>query len=201
MQTQVVPLDNADAATLEAALSGMSSGGGSVSFDPATNSMILTDEPAVLQNMMGVIRELDQMKSQITQVLIEAKIVEVETEAARELGVRWFVQGDRAGGGYTPSPRRDALLNSIRQFSGPNANESLQSNARNTGAALNRRFIDEDVTVLPGAVRSPRLGDVLRLHEQRHRPGLMLDASSPTARPKCSHPLHRNGKLTSTRSA
>lgn len=145
MQTQVVPLDNADAATLEAALSGMSSGGGSVSFDPATNSMILTDEPAVLQNMMGVIRELDQMKSQITQVLIEAKIVEVETEAARELGVRWFVQGDRAGGGYTPSPRRDALLNSIRQFSGPNANESLQSNARNTGAALNRRFIDEDM--------------------------------------------------------
>ena len=82
MQTQVVPLNSADAESLQAALSGMSSGGGSVSFDPNTNSMILTDEPAVVQNMLSVIRELDQMKSQITQVLIESKIVEVETAAA-----------------------------------------------------------------------------------------------------------------------
>lgn len=145
MQTQVIPLDNADAKTLEAALSGMSSGGGSVSFDPATNSMILTDEPAILQNMISVIRELDQMKSQIAQVLIEAKIVEVETSAAKELGIRWFVQGDEAGGGYTPAPRQDALLNSIRQFAGPNVNESIQDSSRNNGTSLNRRFIDEDM--------------------------------------------------------
>lgn len=142
MQTQVIPLDNADASTLEGALSGMSSAGGSVSFDPATNSMILTDEPAILQNMLGVIRELDQMKSQITQVLIESKIVEVETAAAKELGIRWFVQGDRAGGGYTPAPRQDALLNSIRQFSGPTVNETLQQSGRVSGTP-NRRFIDE----------------------------------------------------------
>ena len=142
MQTQVVPLDNADASTLEGALSGMSSAGGSVSFDPATNSLILTDEPSILQNMIGVIRELDQMKSQITQVLIESKIVEVETAAAKELGIRWFVQGDEAGGGYTPSPRQDALLNSIRQFAGPNVNESIQQSARNVSTP-GRQFIDE----------------------------------------------------------
>jgi type II secretory pathway component GspD/PulD (secretin) len=92
---------------------------------PNTNSMILTDEPAVVQNMLSVIRELDQMKSQITQVLIESKIVEVETAAAKELGIRWFVQGDEAAGGYTPAPRQDALLNSIRQYAGANVNESL----------------------------------------------------------------------------
>jgi type II secretory pathway component GspD/PulD (secretin) len=145
MQTQVIPLDNAEAATLESALSGMSSAGGSVSFDPATNSVILTDEPAILQNMLSVIRELDQMTSQITQVLIESKIVEVETSAAKELGIRWFVQGDQATGGYTPAPRQDALLNSIRQFAGPNVNESLQNGGGNNGASLNRRFIDEDL--------------------------------------------------------
>lgn len=143
MQTQVVPLNNSDAATLQESLAGMSSGGGSVSFDPNTNSMILTDEPAVLQNMMMVISELDQMKSQITQVLIEAKIVEVETAAAKELGIRWFVQGDKAGGGYTPSPRQDALINSIRQYAGPGVNEAVQNVARNNGVA-GRRYIDED---------------------------------------------------------
>ena len=142
MQTQVVTLDNADASTLEGALSGMASAGGSVSFDPSTNSLILTDEPAILQNMIGVIRELDQMKSQITQVLIEAKIVEVETAAAKELGIRWFVQGDQAGGGYTPAPRQDALLNSIRQFSGPNVNESIQQSGR-IASTPGRQFIDE----------------------------------------------------------
>jgi type II secretory pathway component GspD/PulD (secretin) len=142
MQTQVVPLNNADASVLQDALSGMSSGGGSVSYDPNTNSMILTDEPAVVQNMLSVIAELDQMESQITQILIEAKIVEVETKAAKELGIRWFVQGDEAGGGYSPAPRQDALLNSIRQFSGANANEFVQGSNRSN--AVGRRYIDED---------------------------------------------------------
>jgi protein transport protein HofQ len=141
MQTQVVPLNNADAGTLEKALSGMSTAGGNVSYDPNTNSMILTDESGTLQNMISVIRELDQMESQITQVLIEAKIVEVETAAAKELGIRWFVQGDHVGTGYTPPPRQDALLNSIRQSVGPGYNESLDSNSRSGG--LNRRFLNE----------------------------------------------------------
>jgi len=140
MQTQVVTLHNSDAESLQQALSGMSSGGGSVSYDAATNSMILTDEPAVIQNMLSVIRELDQMEAQMTQVLIEAKIVEVETAAAKEMGIRWFVQGDEAVGGYTPSTRQDALLNSIRQFSGPGANEAVQGSARGTSS---RRFLDE----------------------------------------------------------
>lgn len=143
MQTQVVPLNNADAGVLQEALLGMTSGGGSVSYDPNTNSMILTDEPAVIQNMLSVIRELDQMESQITQVLIEAKIVEVETAAAKELGIRWFVQGDEAGGGYSPAPRQDALLNSIRQFSNGNANEAVGGGTRN-GSANTRRYLDDD---------------------------------------------------------
>lgn len=141
MQTQVVPLNNADAGTLEQALSGMSTAGGSVSYDPNTNSLILTDESATLQNMISVIRELDQMESQITQVLIESKIVEVETAAAKELGIRWFAQGDHFGTGYTPPPRQDALLTSIRQSVGPDYNESLDAGTR--GGGPSRRFLDE----------------------------------------------------------
>jgi type IV pilus assembly protein PilQ len=81
------------------------------------------------------------MESQITQVLIEAKIVEVETAAAKELGVRWFAQGDHVGTGYTPPPRQDALLNSIRQSVGPSYNESLDTGAR--GGGISRRFVDD----------------------------------------------------------
>ncbi|MCF6283845.1 MAG: polysaccharide biosynthesis/export family protein [Candidatus Hydrogenedentes bacterium] len=144
MQTQVVSLNNADAGTLEKALSGMSTAGGNVSYDPNTNSMILTDESGTLQNMISVIRELDQMESQITQVMIEAKIVEVETAAAKELGIRWFAQGDRIGTGYTPSPRQDALLNSIRQSVGPGFNETITSSG-GRGGGLDRRFLGDEV--------------------------------------------------------
>ena len=97
----------------------MSTAGGSVSFDPATNALIVTDSPAVVQKMMSVIEELDRMQSQITQVHIEAKIAEVESTAAKEIGVRWFIQGDHAGGGYAPNPRQDTRVNSVRTFNDP----------------------------------------------------------------------------------
>lgn len=131
MDTKVVPLNNANAATLNTALAGMSTAGGSVSYDPSTNSMILTDTPATLMKMVGVIKELDSMQSQIMQVHIEAKIVEVESTAARETGVRWFAQGDNLGGGYLPNTRQDTRVDSARRITDPIANERARMGDRN----------------------------------------------------------------------
>ncbi len=143
MDTRVVSLSNAHAEVLTEALSGMSTAGGSVSFDPATNALIVTDTPSVLMKMMGVIEELDQMQSQITQVHIEAKIAEVESTAAKEIGVRWFIQGDRAGGGYSPNPRQDTRVNSVRTFNDPLFNERIGEGGHRSAGGGSREYIDQ----------------------------------------------------------
>lgn len=143
MQTQLVELHNSDADTVYNALSGMVSTGGNIGVDTDTNTLIITDTPAVLQNIMAVIAQLDQMQTQITQVHIESKIAEVEAGALKELGVRWFAQGDHAGGGYTPSPRQDARLNAARGFNDAAFNERFESGNNRNSAGISRRFIDE----------------------------------------------------------
>ncbi len=130
MDTKIVPLNNSSAESLNDALSGMSTSGGSVSYDKNTNCLILTDTPNTLQKMMTVVQELDQMKSQLMQVHIESKVAEVESTAAKEVGIRWFAQGDHLGTGYSPSQRQDTRLNAIRGNTDANSNEQVQSGGR-----------------------------------------------------------------------
>jgi type II secretory pathway component GspD/PulD (secretin) len=102
MKTQVINLNNGNAEVLSKTLHGMNSAGGNVSADPNTNSVIVTDTPATIQNMMAVIGQLDQMQSQITQVRIESKVAEVEQGAMKQLGVRWFTKSNNITGGFYP---------------------------------------------------------------------------------------------------
>jgi type IV pilus assembly protein PilQ len=57
-----------------------------IMVDSRTNSLILKDLPKVIVEMERLIRELDM---QTPQVLIEAKIVELDVNFARELGIQW----------------------------------------------------------------------------------------------------------------
>jgi type IV pilus assembly protein PilQ len=142
MQTRMVPLQNSSAEGLFTALSGMSSEGGSVNFEPDTNTLILTDTPSALQEMLAVVEQLDQMKSQVVQIHIETKIAEVENGAMKELGIKWFAQGDNVGGGFNQTPRLDSRVDAARGGYDPLFNEQLSSgDGRNTGAG--RRFLDE----------------------------------------------------------
>lgn len=142
MTTRVVTLTNSNAEVLNKALNGMASPGGSVSYDPDSNTLILTDTPATLQNMISVVHELDQMQSQVVQVHIETRIAEVESTAAKEIGVRWFAQGDHGMGGYVPNARQDSVLNASRIYNDPGYNERINTgNYKDTGGG--RRFLDE----------------------------------------------------------
>lgn len=62
------------------------SGRGSVMFDSGTNTLIVTDIPRVLNKFEKLIAQLDVP---VRQVMIEARIVEVEEKFSRELGVKW----------------------------------------------------------------------------------------------------------------
>jgi general secretion pathway protein D len=61
-----------------------------IQADPATNSLIITAAPAILQNLLAVVRQLDVRRA---QVLVEAIIAEVENNKAQQLGVQWITEG------------------------------------------------------------------------------------------------------------
>jgi len=140
MQTQVINLNNGNAEVLSATLAGMNSAGGSISADPNTNSLIITDTPAVIQNIMAAITQLDQMQSQITQVRIESKVAEVEQGAMKQLGVRWFSKSSEVTGGYYPAMQQ---LLGTGQMPDPLANERLSGATTTYGNTTTRRFVDE----------------------------------------------------------
>ncbi|MBU0673673.1 MAG: type II secretion system secretin GspD [Proteobacteria bacterium] len=69
-----------------------------IQADEATNALIITASPALLQSLQSVIRTLDIRRA---QVLIEAIIAEVQTGKGAELGVQWRANSvkssDRSG--------------------------------------------------------------------------------------------------------
>jgi len=59
-----------------------------IQADEATNSLVITAQPALMRSLETVIRQLDIRRS---QVLVDAIIAEVGEERARQLGVQWTV--------------------------------------------------------------------------------------------------------------
>ncbi len=80
-----------DAGGLTPALAG---GGGpskaTISFDKGTNALIISASPDMQKSLADVIRKLDVQRS---QVIIEAIIVDISDEAAKELGVQYVLSG------------------------------------------------------------------------------------------------------------
>lgn len=59
---------------------------GKVAIEPRTNSIVVTDIPEVFPQVEQIIAELDR---KAPQVMIEAQIVEIDSNRARELGFEW----------------------------------------------------------------------------------------------------------------
>lgn len=143
MRTELVPLHNSKAGEMADQLYGMSSDGGAISFHEDTNTLILTDTPDVLRNMMSVVGRLDEMQSQLTQVRIEAKIAEVQAGALKELGVRWFVQDEKFGGGYNPAIRQNTRSSGLFDGSGaPSNNEVTSGGSGFNSGARGQEFVN-----------------------------------------------------------
>ena len=145
MKTEFVPLQNADAEEVSNAMQGMTTDGGNVGFLASTNTLIITDEPAAVANLLSVASRLDNMESLLTQVRIEARLAEVKVGAMKDLGVRWFVQGDELSGGYYPMAGQDPGINARRgATSNPAYNETIRGNNDNVAtSSVGRRFVDE----------------------------------------------------------
>ncbi len=88
LATEIVPINFAEAKTLVGLVSGLKShrADASIFMDQRTNTIILKDLAQNVGEMARLIRHLD---TPTPQVLIEAKIVELDIDFERELGIQW----------------------------------------------------------------------------------------------------------------
>ena len=111
LTTATIKLHFAKASEVMKSLTGGSgsllSPNGSLSFDDRSNLLLIQDEPKAIANLKKLIKELDKP---IEQIAIEARIVTINGESLKELGVRWGIfnptenahhfSGSLAGNGF-----------------------------------------------------------------------------------------------------
>lgn len=92
MQTVYMRLNYAKASDVETLIksenSSLLSSRGNASVDNRTNTLILQDIPSSINNIEELIKKLDVP---VQQVMIEARIVNVDTSFERDLGIRWGI--------------------------------------------------------------------------------------------------------------
>lgn len=90
LETKIFRINYADVAAVEAAIKGSKilSSRGSINVDKRTSTMLVKDVPSKFAEIDNLLASLDRPTP---QVLIEARIVEVNTNSAYELGIQWGV--------------------------------------------------------------------------------------------------------------
>ena len=84
--TRIVFVNNSNAEELRMALENIVSNRGMISVDEGSNSLIVNDIEKNIEKIESMVRELDKRTYQVD---INAKLVEIDVEASRELGIDW----------------------------------------------------------------------------------------------------------------
>ncbi len=86
LETGIFQIKYARAERLRDVVGKLLSERGKAQADIRSNTLIITDIPAGIESVRQIVAELDK---QMSQVLVEAKIVEVDTRGKQELGIDW----------------------------------------------------------------------------------------------------------------
>ena len=86
LQVKLLSVNHADASELQKTVKGVLSARGEVQFDKRTNTLIIRDVDDHIEAAVDLVRRLD---TQTSQVLLTARIVEVNTNDLKELGIQW----------------------------------------------------------------------------------------------------------------
>jgi general secretion pathway protein D len=95
-----------------------------VQADEATNSVLITADIDTMDTMLSIIDSLDIRRA---QVLVEAIIVEITGNNAKEIGIEWMYQADDAGfGGFTSGGALGSVAGpALNMLGNPNDNKAL----------------------------------------------------------------------------
>ena len=85
-ETRLIGVSYAHASSLQDKAKDLLSPRGKISVDDRTNNLIVSDVARNLQLIEDLVRNLD---TQTSQVVIEARIVEANTDYARQIGIQW----------------------------------------------------------------------------------------------------------------
>jgi type IV pilus assembly protein PilQ len=91
---RVVKLNYLNAREVKMAMAKLTTPRGSVEAEVGTNSIIVSEVPGRIDRIVATIQEMDQ---RLRQVEIVAKMVDVDRESTRELGVNWEALNLQAG--------------------------------------------------------------------------------------------------------
>jgi len=105
---ETIPVNYSKAADLKDKITDLLSEGGKVTIDDRTNTIIIRDLRKNVEDVKALVATLD---TAIPQVLIEARIVEVDTNFTREIGVQW-------GGSYKNNANTTVGITGIQDTSG-----------------------------------------------------------------------------------
>jgi type IV pilus assembly protein PilQ len=137
-----IPISYSKASELLAKIKPLGSKFGKLDSDDRTNVLIIRDLPAHIAEMKALVATLD---TATPQVLIEARIVEVDTTFTRELGVQW-------GGAYrTTSGNKQYGMTGVTDSSGASVPGSAV-NAATTNPFTAANPIPTYAVNLPAAV-------------------------------------------------
>jgi len=90
LETKIFPISYADVASVEAAIkqSKILTARGSINVDKRTSTMLVKDIASVFPEIENLLQSLDKPTA---QVMIEARIVEVNTNTETDLGIQWGI--------------------------------------------------------------------------------------------------------------
>jgi type IV pilus assembly protein PilQ len=88
LETRIIKLNYANAAELQQSLNSSATRRGSITVEKRTNSLIVSDLPANVDRLEKMATDLD---STTPQIEITAKLVDVDAEALRGIGIEWNV--------------------------------------------------------------------------------------------------------------
>jgi type IV pilus assembly protein PilQ len=95
LETRIVRLNYANASELASSVNAGLTRRGTIMVEKRTNSLIITDLP---EKVDAVERMAISLDSTTPQIEITAKLVDVDAEALRELGIQWGMSGLTPGG-------------------------------------------------------------------------------------------------------
>jgi len=100
LERKIIRVSNAKAADMNAAVKDLLSARGRITVVERNNSLIILDAP---ERIAAIEKVLEQLDLETHQVMIEAKLVQVDHNAIEEMGVNWQVQSG-PGMGWNTNP-------------------------------------------------------------------------------------------------
>jgi type IV pilus assembly protein PilQ len=95
LQTKIIFVNNSNAEEMQKALQNMVSQRGKLDLDKGSNALIVNDTEPVIEKIEEMVKTLDKKTYQVD---INAKLVDVDVEATRELGIDWSMLNLHASG-------------------------------------------------------------------------------------------------------